>query len=85
MVGLQEVEMGTGSVARAAVAEARAKGSRAAEAASVAGRAWADAILQCLQVRLFCIAVCTSCAGPQSYHGYCRARSRKKLAADVSG
>ena len=50
-VGLQEVEMGTSSVARAAVVEALQRGNRGADAASQTGRWWADEALRCLQVR----------------------------------
>jgi hypothetical protein len=48
VVGLQEVEMGTHSVARAAVVGAMARGNCAAETSTHNGKWWAGEILDCL-------------------------------------
>ena len=48
VVGLQEIEMGTSSVTRAAIKEAIGKG-RGSEGTTANGKWWADELLQCLQ------------------------------------
>ena len=52
VVGLQEVEMGTSSVARAAVVEALQRGNRAADGKSQHGRWWSEGALKALQACL---------------------------------
>jgi hypothetical protein len=60
VLGLQEMEIGTSSVARAVVVEALQRSNRSADAASANGKWWADEALRSLQARRTCIVSTTT-------------------------